>query len=157
MKRVKETAESKESSTEIWHALDQHSQQVAHLLHTKADLSAIENMLSRPPLPSNAIDASSTEELEQLKEAINLKVIILLHTKNINNQFIKANKDELRKMKRALQKELEKTLRETQTHDALDGPALATRAHYRCLACDRMIIRLDLTKPLSVYNSGTLL
>jgi hypothetical protein len=35
-------AEHKESPTgDVWQALDQHSQQLAHLLHTKADLSAI--------------------------------------------------------------------------------------------------------------------
>jgi len=111
------------------------------LLHTKADLSSVDHLLeSKVQENANNVPKDS-EDMDNLKEALNSKV----------------NRDELRRMKRTLQKELDRALKEVSlfTHPENvmnEGPALATRAHYRCLACDRIIFRIN-TKPMNVYGS----
>ena len=69
MQRVK----GKDSqSPDVWQALDLHSQQLAHLLHTKADLSNVDHALSARDRPTPA--SLNQEELDNLKQAVNAKV-----------------------------------------------------------------------------------
>ncbi len=74
---------------------------------------------------SQAITASlDPEEMKQIKDSLNKKI----------------SKDELQKMKSALEKELNNIVQQVGGFYPPDGTAV--RVHYRCLSCDRILWRV---------------
>jgi hypothetical protein len=115
-------------NTEVTAQIEKLSQQFNDVLKKKADLLAIEQMISEK-------ESERIKELESLQQTIERK----------------ASQDELVRLKKAIEKDLHRALSQQATHTAQhqhemlevteDGRAATTaigRQHYRCVACDRV-------------------
>jgi hypothetical protein len=101
--------------------LEEHSRQLSHLFHTKADLSAVDAILNKDQ--SEILAADLMELRQSTKEALVNKV----------------TREDLERLKAELEKEVNRGRTATAPEK---GESAVARVHYKCLACDSMLLRL---------------